>query len=212
MSAYKIGAMVTPAEATELLAYLANPIRATREALDDGASWADTITNNLPRNQHFWSNAARYKALHYLSQIETEEWRLGRRLRNCGIEIVRGLQIVRLLHAQDGQPPHPGHSGARREYWQQASLGLRATEDGVQGPAAANLLLDWEIDAKRELTLALSKPFGVWRYRGIPKLEWRLYVTFDDDGGLGFRPTEDGGFDLFKRLDPTEDIGEEEAG
>ena len=41
-------------------------------------------------------------------------------------------------------------------------------------------MVDWALGEEREVLLALSKPIGLWKYRGAPKVEWRRPVVFGD--------------------------------
>jgi Zn-dependent peptidase ImmA (M78 family)/DNA-binding XRE family transcriptional regulator len=54
-------------------------------------------------------------------------------------------------------------------------------DDLADVPIGANLILDWTIGSNRIVLMALSKPAGVWLYKGQPKIEWRKPIEFDDD-------------------------------
>jgi hypothetical protein len=70
-----------------------------------------------------------------------------------------------------------------------------------------NYILDWTVDRERVISLALSKPVGIWRYRGTPKLEWRRPVRITDGEELRFVPADE---DL--SVEPAFDPGEFEVG
>lgn len=190
--ANNISAMFTASydEPEEILAFLSDGILGLRDALEDGVSFADGVMDGNPDDPHLWANLVRYRARMKLEEHETQAWSMGRHLRNSGIEIVKGPIVMRALKAQGDAPPHPGASRARRNYWMQQ---LTLPFDGNDaGPAAgANLVVDWALGGEREILLALSKPIGVWKYRGAPKLEWRLPVVYVDDTELGFQPTDE---------------------
>lgn len=186
-----ISAMFTQSEnePEETLAFLSGGIRRLRGALEDGVSFADGVMDGSPGDPHLWAHLVRYRSRARLEEYLEETWALGRRLRNSGIEIVRGPFVMRALKSQEGGPPHPGGSWARRSYWMQQ---LTLPFDGHERPAAgANLIVDWALGEQREILLALSKPVGVWKYRGVPKLEWRVQVVFSDDSELIFQPAEE---------------------
>ncbi len=190
--ANNIGAMFTETgdEPDEILSFLSDGIPALRGALEDGVSFADGVMDGNPGDPHLWANLVRYRARMKLEDYEARGWSLGRRLRNSGIEIVKGPMVMRALKSQEGAPPPPGASRARRSYWmQQLVLPFGENDDG---PATgANLVVDWALGGGREILLTLSKPVGVWKYRGAPKLEWRLPVVFVDDAELSFQPSDE---------------------
>lgn len=198
-----------------ILAYLAQPIRAVRDSLDDGISYADSVLHGLPPDDHFWAHAVRYRACQCLRGLPGTNWRITRALPNSGIEVARDPLLFRTLKTQGDAPPSPGASCARRAYWQQrpqaTQLAFPLEWNGIQAPIdGANLLLDWNVDQQRRLSPALSKPLGVWRYQGVPKLEWRRLVVFGDDDEPRFKPG-DGDVDVAPRFDMTE-LEEGEAG
>jgi hypothetical protein len=57
-----MGGMFTLDEPDDVLRFLASPIRAVREALDHGVSWADIILDGMPRDPHMWAHAVRFAA------------------------------------------------------------------------------------------------------------------------------------------------------
>ena len=59
-----------------------------------------------------------------------------------------------------------------------------------QVDGGANLILYWRVRGG-SLELGLCKPRGLWRFRGTPKLEWQLPVTFDPLAGLKFVAADD---------------------
>lgn len=176
--------MVTLEDPDSVLAYLAEPLQAAYECLDDGVSFADGILDGLAHDPHFWANAVRYHARHRLAEMNPRGWQLGRELKNCGIEIRKDPLVFRVLKAQDGGPPHPGLSVSRRRFFSQRTeqMVIPLEVGGVRIPAVTNLILDWTIGERRSLNLALCKPLGLWRYQGTPKLEWRRHVAFPSGG------------------------------
>jgi hypothetical protein len=173
-----MGGMFTLDEPDDVLRFLASPIRAVREALDHGVSWADIILDGMPRDPHMWAHAVRFAAREQLG-AGSDAWTV-RDLANSGIEVVASPVVMRTMKAQAGGPPSPGHSRTRRAYWmQQGTLAL--DWDGTREPVTgANLLLDWSLGSAREVFLSLSKPVSVWKYRGQPRVAWRRPVEFDD--------------------------------
>lgn len=177
-------------EPEEILAFLSDGIQGLRDALEDGVSFADGVMDGNPSDPHLWANLVRYRARMKLEEHEAQAWSLGRRLRNSGIEIVKGPMVMRALKSQEGAPPHPGTSWARRNYWMQQLI-LPFDGNDAGHAMGANLVADWALGEEREILLALSKPVGVWKYRGAPKLEWRLPVVFVDDAELSFQPSDE---------------------
>ena len=155
-------------EPEDLLSYLAEPIRALHEGLDKGVSLADGKMSDLPEDRILWAHLVRLGARMHLGTLEPEEWKLGRDLPNAGIELVRGPIVFRALKSQQGDPPHPGWSRSRKQFWSQQGT-LPLVVNGVVMPQGANLILDWHVSQAREVLVALSKPVGVWKYRGAPK-------------------------------------------
>lgn len=170
---------------TEILDYLADPLCALRDAFDDGVSYAALTMEGRPSDPYLWAHLARYQAFHFLSSQNRIGWELVR-LPNSGIQVTKGPLVARALKRLGDGPPPPGHSGARRGFYGQRALPL--IWNGALTPeAGANLIVDWNADPKtHEVTLALSKPLGQWRFQGVPKLEWRVFVDFSDDGHPGF--------------------------
>jgi hypothetical protein len=177
-----MGAMLTidPANPESFRSYLATALRATKLALDDGVSWAETVLHDRPFDPWLWAHLVRYHAKGRLGEPAIRDWSLTLGVAHSGIEITRGPLTLRVLKSLRDAPPNPGHSGSRRAFYQQW-LGLDF--DGASTPlTGGNLILDWAVNRKNlELTLGLSKPAGTWSYGGHPDLEWRLMVTFDDD-------------------------------
>lgn len=206
-----IAAMFTPNldDPEQVLAYLSSPIRAIRDALDHGVSLADSMFSDLsPLDPHLWAHIARYGACQHLGQLEPDGWERGRDLPNSGIEVVRGPLVLRTLKAQGSDPPHPGSNLARRLFWTQGrQMRLPLSLGGTLFPEGANYILDWTVDRERVISLALSKPVGIWRYRGTPKLEWRRPVRITDGEELRFVPADE---DL--SVEPAFDPGEFEVG
>jgi hypothetical protein len=180
-----------PSDPEAVLNFLREPVEGARNALDDGVSFADTTLHGQPPDAHLWAHLVRYRARLVLDGLKTD-WGL-RVKANSGFEIVHGPFVVRTLKAQDAGPPHPGKSVLKRSFYSQSqqialNLGGGTGEPPVQG---ANLILDWNTDDQRNLLVALSKPKGVWAYRGQPDLEWRRVVRFDPGGGPRFEPMEE---------------------
>lgn len=175
----------------EVLAYLSEPIHAVYDGLDHGLSLAASKLADVPHDPWMYAHWVRFGARLYLEEITSTDWRLRRELPNSGIEIARGPIIFRVFKSREGEPPHPGPSEARRGYWQQEQLRLPLIVDGVEFPNAANLIIDWDVGIDEEIKLALSKPSGIWHYRGQPKLEWRRRIFFESGQDLRFVPADE---------------------
>lgn len=201
----------------DVLAYLSQPIRDLSLALDDGISYADTVLATLFEtpaewDPYYWAHAARVRAYQLLSSMNSVDWAIGRRLPNSGIELVRGPIILRALKSLRDGPPNPGHSYARRAFFRQQELqeplqlvlGLRFGD--VKLPSGPNLVIDWTVGEARRLVLHLSKPIGLWDYRGTPHLAWRLPVQIGGDGEPSFVPAAED-IDLDIAIDPAELAG-----
>lgn len=159
--------------------------------------------SDLTFDAHVWAHLVRYGAREMLSSMAAEGWQLGRKLRNSGIEIVSGPLVVRTLKSQGADPPHPGGSSARNAFWSQQQTRLPLKIGGVTFPQGANLILDWSVNARREMMLALSKPLGSWNYRSIPNIEWRRHVLIGDGEDLRFDPADED-VDVRPRFDKEE--------
>jgi hypothetical protein len=192
-----------------ILTQLHEPIRALQHSMDDGVSFADGVMDEQPWNPHVWATLVRYRALNLLVAAEKDGWWLGSKLPNCGIAIQSGQLTGRLLKSQGGGPPAPGRNVARRRYWSQyRQLGLPLeTNEPIDPSAGANLIFDWDVTEDREVLLALSKPVGLWKYRGEPELEWRLPIMIADTG-LSFEGRDDEDVSV----EPKYDLGELEQG
>ena len=173
--------------------FLQAPLRRLHDCLDDGTSWADTVMHERPPNGHLHSHLVRYHTRETFDASDDagseRDWGLGRALPNSGIEIVRGLLTIRALRALNGSAPSPGRNRARQAFWSQYQQ-LRLPIDG-ESCQGANLIADWTIGTDHALLLALSKPRGVWKYQGVPKIEWRVPVVFDASGHAVFKPAEE---------------------
>lgn len=169
----------------------------------DGATRTLREAQYRSNYRHLWAHAARFEANIQLDEATQIGWRRGRRLPNSGIEVARDPLVARVLKSRDGCPPAPGHSRSRRKYWQQAGryhqMGLpfpwlpeADSADWLVMPSdGANLIIDWDADRSRQLLLGLSKPNGVWHYRGQPDLEWRRIVEFTEDDEPRFVATDE---------------------
>lgn len=196
-----IGAMVTSLtppnlnDPTDLLLYLSKPLRAARDGLDHGVSYAATVvTDRQSDDDYYWAHAARWQARRYLAGLSPDGWELGRKLPNTGIELLCGPVVLRVLRRYQDGPPNPGTSRARKGFYSQytpeAVLGLE-WPDGVQLPDSCNLIVDWAVGANKQVSLALSKPVGVWKFKGQPKLDWRRLVAFDPNDEPRFETLDD---------------------
>jgi len=172
----------------DALRFLAHPLRSVHDALDDGVSFAELTLAALPRDPHLWSHLTRYHAWHYLHGLGPQPWCLVK-LANSGIQIEYEPIVVRVLKRFGSGPPHPGASAARRGFYGQQSLPLAWGEITIPA-SGANLIIDWGVESQTRIALALSKPIGTWRYGGQPKLQWRCWVSFDDEGQPGFVPSD----------------------
>jgi hypothetical protein len=177
-----MGAMFTidPHDPESFRAFLAEPLRATKLALEDGVSWAETVLHDRAFDPWLWSHLIRYHARARLGEPAIRDWSLTPGIAHSGIEITKGPLTVRVLKSLRNAPPNPGHSSSRRAFYQQC---LQLDFDGAAVPSeGGNVVLDWTVDRRNlELTLGLSKPVGTWPYGGRPQIEWRLVVGFDND-------------------------------
>jgi hypothetical protein len=206
---------LTPESALDTLR---EPLVAYRDSLDSAVSFADTTMDRLPVCSFTWSTLVRYWAWQEVQARlkDAESWR-AKRLLNNGMEILANGHTIRPFKSIDAQPPAPGASLRRRAYYQQVVQGTLDFGEPVYRSSGANLVLDWMVDPEtRSTEIALSKPMDTWRYRGMPKLEWRITVQFPDGGGPGALTWEPGSddddtFDLNKRIDTSEISVSEEA-
>ena len=193
------------------LAALREPLTVYRASLDSAVSFADTTMHRLPVCSFTWSTLVRYWVWQEMKRQRPSEavWR-ARRLNNNGMEISLNGHRVRPFKSLDAQPPAPGAGQTRQAYWQQIRQDTLELEfdDPVFVSGGVNLILDWTLGAQRSTVLALSKPTGIWRFRGKPNLAWRVIVNFGDAGAapLRWQPSDDDGddFDLRKKIDTSE--------
>lgn len=179
----------------DLLHYLSKPLRATRDALDHGVSYASTIVMDpSDDDDYYWAHAARWQARQYLAELPSDGWELGRLLPNTGIELRCGPVIVRVLRRYQNGPPNPGSSRARKGFYAQYTpeqvLSLE-WPDGAQLSDNCNLIVDWALGRNRQVSLALSKPIGFWKFRGQPRLDWRRFVGFDPSDEPRFETSDE---------------------
>jgi len=198
-----------------ILAVLAEPARALLEGLDDGISFADLIMDSQPPDPYVWATLVRYRTCNVIKpKIEGQAWSF-RKLTNCGLEFDLGPYRVRALRTLDGNPPNPGRNDARRQFYAQHHQ-YQLPFDDVDGVTdetiGANLILDWTTDANRTVLMALSKPIGVWQYKGQPKIEWRKRIEFDDDKNPRFIGSTEDDIDIPPKYDEDEIDQEGEAG
>jgi hypothetical protein len=82
--------------------------------------------------------------------------------------------------------------------------------DGAQFSDNCNLIVDWALGLNRQVSLALSKPIGFWKFRGQPQLDWRRFVGFDPSDEPRFETSDE---DLeVTRYDETEINADEDLG
>ena len=101
----------------------------------------------------------------------------------CGIEIRRLPCIVRVLKAQGDGPPPPGISHRRQDFYAQIAPRLPYPWEDLEvaGREGPNLIVDWAINDRREISLHVSKPNGSWSYAQEHKLEWRREIMIEGD-------------------------------
>ena len=191
-------------EPYDVATYLAGPIEALWHAFDEGRVVADDFfaEDDRPYDPHLWAHLARYHASSVLPPDgETEDgWVIGRTRTNSGIKVIRGAWTVMVCKAIDNNPQSPGRNTARRRFYQQLSL--------FSGGAGGNLILFWRV-RDDELELGLCRPRGLWRFKGTPKLAWRVPIVFDPIQGLRFEGPADGEDDDLFRFDRDDETGEE---
>jgi hypothetical protein len=153
-----------------------------------------------------WSG---YRACNVIKpKAKGEAWSF-RKLTNCGLEFQLGPYRIRALRTLDENPPNPGRNNARRQFYRQHHQYHIPFDDLPDVPIAigANLILDWTIGSNRTVLMALSKPAGVWLYKGQPKIEWRKPIEFDDDNTPRFVGSPESDINLPPKYDESE-IGE----
>ena len=167
-----------------VLQYISPLLRVISEGLDSGVSLGDSFFSNMEYDALLWCFMVRYGAGIYIRGLDpTDDWEAGPRLPMCGIEIRRLPCIVRVLKAQGDGPPPPGISHRRQEFYAQIAPRLPYPWEylEVTGREGANLIVDWAINDRREISLHVSKPNGTWRYGQEQKLEWRREVIIEGD-------------------------------
>ena len=204
--------MDTPQTPDEILAELREPLTAYRSCLDDGISFADTAMHNLRPCSFTWSTLVRYHTLSRMSEKANDKdlvW-LFHPLKNNGLEIKLNGWTVRPLKSFKAAPPAPGQTLARQSFYRQDFYQTSLYD--VEVPLC-NFVLDWDVDDKRHPIMALSKPQGLWDFRSVPKIEWRRFVEFPEDGSVKFKPVPDGQDDDINVLPPIDqdEFGGEEA-
>jgi len=194
---------IDPSDPGTFRAYLADALKATKLALDDGVSWAEAVLHDRQFDPWLWAHMVRYHARGRLNEPAVRDWTLTPGIAHSGIEITKGPLSLRVLKSLRDGPPNPGHSSSRRAFYQQC---LQLDFDGASVPSTGgNLILDWTVDRRNlALTLGLSKPAGAWPYGGHPDVDWRLMVSFDDD--FPTFTSSDEPLDL----DPSEEIEDEQ--
>lgn len=187
--------------------FLADGIGATWRAFDKGRALADEFFEDDHRafDPHLWAHIVRYEAvLSLASESGPRDWEL-HPYHHSGIEFRKEPFCVRVYKAAGDDPQNPGHSRARRHFFQQLGmLNLFSTQE------PQNLILMWRV-REGDLELGLCKPKGVWRFKGVPKLEWQQMVTFDPLAGLSFPTADDEDVQVALRLDEA-DLREQEDG
>jgi len=185
----------------EALRHTAPFVRDLSVALDEGVSWTELLYPDPISDPGFRTYAIRAYGLTRLRQRATSgAWAVTkRRLSNSGIEVQCGPFIVRVLKAIHGAPPAPGRNAARLEFYSQTDerlahedlqLPLNLT-DPPSGLNLATLIVDWDVDQQRRLSLALSKPVATWTYGEQPRFEWRRRLRIEHDMPSFVPPEED---------------------
>ena len=172
----------------DIVQILEKPLRAVRAALDHGVSFAETLAAEHAPNPHFYAHCIRMVARESLEKLQNDDWFLSGTSTNSSIQITQGLICFRVHMAQNGEPPHPGHSLARASFYEQETLQL----NGGAAEPFSNLLLLYRITTQQGLVLELCKPMDAWRYGDPPILAWRRPVLFGTEDGeaLRFQPAE----------------------
>ncbi len=209
--------MVTSKDPTHVLPVVSNVLATYRRALVSSLSFADTLMGDLPPDGYTWATLVRYWAWQEIKQTQAGsadlDWK-ARRLACNGMELECGAFRLRPFKSIFAGPPAPGHSEVKRDYYRQRNipnLWQGSLFDEPLPARGANLIIDWSIGAKRDPIIALSKPKGLWPYRGNPDLEWRITIRFGDDSdpsGLRFKPSDDESDWDFRKLDRTEIVSD----
>ena len=189
----------------DLLAYLGDAILAVHAALDHGVSFAEERLAGLPKDPHMYAHLVRFAARLDLERVEADEWQLNRKAANSSIEVTRGPIAFRALMSQMGNPPSPGHSGARQAFYSQGRLPL--DYDGIVMPFSANLILHYMVNSAQDLILALCKPAGTWRFNEAAKIEWRRPIVVRAGQALRFEAAEEDIDIDFEELEEGEKTG-----
>jgi hypothetical protein len=183
------------------------PIMALWHGLDRGRAASDEFFEAYDHRDfdpHMSAQIIRYEAQLSLvaAAADAQGWHLAS-LANGGIQVVRQDWTMRVFKAIGTNPPAPGHSIARREYWRQFYMPslFNVGSDG------GNLILYWMF-GRNGLLLGLCKPRGIWKYRGSPRLAWRQPITYDPLHGLRFESADEDDLAIGLRFDGT-DLGTE---
>ncbi len=174
-----------------IVAFLDGPLRAVHAALDHGVSEAENLPPNLRRFRHHYASTIRTVARDFLENCERDGWELSSSSANSSIEFTKGSIVCRVHKSQSGQPPHPGHSGARRAFYDQVrQLTLAFDTDVVQ---TVKLVLHYRVTPHQELILELFRPLRPWNYGDTEHIEWRrrIVIGAESDDSLRFEPTDD---------------------
>ena len=173
-----------------IVEFLDGSLRAVHAALDHGVSEAENLPPNLRRFPHHYASTIRTVARDSLENCERDGWELSGSSANSSIEFTKGNVVCRVHMSQNGQPPHPGHSGTRRAFYDRPSqLSLAFDTQVVQ---TVKLILHYRVTPHQELVLELCRPLRPWNYGDTAEVEWRRRIVIGPEfhDSLRFQPTD----------------------
>jgi hypothetical protein len=128
-------------------------------------------------------NLVRYWAKRYLRnaglQVSEEQAEFNmQQLPNNGLCLSFGHYRLRILKSDDGDPPVPGDSVSRQNFYHQISIAY-VTEDGAEVQEnVTNLLILWDIDRLYNLTgLSLAYPKSGKDTKASVQVHWHVPIT-----------------------------------
>lgn len=192
----------------EVVPELKSVLRAIHSSLEHGTMRAREFFENEDEGQFVDRYLApclvRYWAKNYLqsaghevsSEEDTADYNM-QRLPNNGLCLQYGRYRLRILKSDNGEPPVPGQSLSRQQFYQQLSL-LLVSSDGVEiQDDVLNLLVLWEISSPYQLSsLCLVCPRNGKDTRASVEIHWQV-------------PIEHPAFTIAMNANATEDQGED---
>ena len=173
-----------------IVEFLDGPLHAVHAALDHGVSYAETLPPKYRRFSHHYASCIRTAARDCLENCERDGWELSSSSANSSIEFTKGNVICHVHMSQNGQPPHPGHSGTRRAFYDQLSQSSLPFDTRVV--QTVKLILHYRVTPHQELVLELCRPLRPWNYVDTAEIEWRrrIVIGSESDDSFRFQPTD----------------------